>query len=76
MCPNCSDSLQRPATVRDGEEITITDHGKPVAKLVPINEKSPLERSIAEGAVTPPENRSRRKELSDPLRERHDHWRG
>lgn len=55
------------ASVRDGEEITVTDHGKPVAKLVPINETSPLERLIAEGVVTPPANRSRRKALPDPI---------
>lgn len=42
------------ASVRDGQEITVTDHGKPVAKLVPINQESPLERLIAEGLVTPP----------------------
>ena len=32
----------------------VTDHSKPVAKLVPINQESPLERLIAEGRVTPP----------------------
>lgn len=45
------------ASVRDGEEITVTDHGRPVAKLVPINQESPLERLIAEGVVTPAKNR-------------------
>ncbi|WP_404439289.1 type II toxin-antitoxin system prevent-host-death family antitoxin [Microbacterium aerolatum] len=60
------DGLSRYLTaVRDGEEITVTDHGKPVAKLVPINQDSPLERLIAEGVVTPAANRGGSSEL-DP----------
>lgn len=55
------------AAVREGQEITVTDHGKPVAKLVPINQESPLERLIAEGVVTPPANPSRRKQLPDAI---------
>lgn len=47
------------ASVRDGEEITVTDHGKAVAKIVPINQESPLERLIAEGRVTPPQRATR-----------------
>ncbi|MGM7696971.1 type II toxin-antitoxin system Phd/YefM family antitoxin [Microbacterium sp. A84] len=41
------------AAVRDGQEITVTDHGKPIARIVPIDQESPLERLIAEGLVTP-----------------------
>lgn len=55
------------ASVRDGEEITVTDHGKPVAKLVPINQESPLERLIADGVVTPAMNRGGRGELPPPI---------
>ncbi|NHN54774.1 type II toxin-antitoxin system prevent-host-death family antitoxin [Calidifontibacter sp. DB0510] len=40
------------AAVRQGEEIVVTDHGRPVARIVPIGEPSPLERLIAEGVVT------------------------
>lgn len=56
------------ADVREGEEITVTDHGKPVAKLVPINQGSPLERLIAEGVVTPASNRGESSELGPRVR--------
>ena len=56
------------ASVRDGEEITVTDHGKPVAKLVPINQQSPLERLIAEGVVTPAPDRTGRAELPPAIK--------
>lgn len=55
------------ADVRDGEEITVTDHGKPVARLVPINQESPLDRLIAEGRVTRPTNPSRHNRLPEPI---------
>lgn len=38
--------------VRDGEEVTVTDHGKAVARLIPLEQPRPLDRLIAEGAVT------------------------
>jgi prevent-host-death family protein len=38
---------------REGEEITVTAHGRPIARLVGIETQSPLERLIAEGKVTP-----------------------
>lgn len=41
------------AAVRDGHTITVTDHGKPVARIVPIDAPTALERLIAEGRVTP-----------------------
>jgi len=40
-------------SVKGGETITITDHGKPVARIEPIDGISPLDRLIAEGRVTP-----------------------
>ena len=40
-------------SVQGGETITITDHGKPVARIEPIDGISPLDRLIAEGRVTP-----------------------
>ncbi|MGH9273997.1 MAG: type II toxin-antitoxin system Phd/YefM family antitoxin [Acidimicrobiales bacterium] len=40
------------ATVRSGAEITITDHGKPIARIVPVG-GSRLEQLIAEGRVIP-----------------------
>lgn len=39
--------------VREGEEIVVTDRGKPVARLVPVSGESKLERLIREGVVTP-----------------------
>lgn len=40
--------------VRDGTEVTVTDHGKAIARLVPLSRPRPLDRLIAEGLVTPP----------------------
>lgn len=42
--------------VREGHSLTITDHGKPVARLVPAGQTT-LERLIAEGRVTPARRR-------------------
>jgi prevent-host-death family protein len=39
--------------VREGEEITVTDHGTAIARLVPLGRPRPLDRLIAEGLVTP-----------------------
>lgn len=58
------------ASVRDGQEITVTDHGKPVAKLVPIDQESPLERLIAEGVVTRAANQESRRMLPEPIKPR------
>lgn len=47
------------AEVRGGRTITITDHGKPIARIVPVAERTTLERLIAEGKVTPAKRRKR-----------------
>jgi prevent-host-death family protein len=39
--------------VRDGREVTVTDHGKAVALLVPLDRPRPLDRLVAEGLVAP-----------------------
>lgn len=39
--------------VRDGREVTVTDHGKAIARLVPLDQPRPLDRLIAEGLATP-----------------------
>ena len=39
--------------VREGQEVTVTDHGKAVALLVPLDRPRTLDRLIAEGLVTP-----------------------
>ncbi len=40
------------ASVRDGHPITVTDHGQPVARIVPVGVPTSLERLKAEGRVT------------------------
>ena len=41
------------AQVRDGAEVTVTDHGHAVARLVPLKQPRTLDRLIADGLVTP-----------------------
>ena len=41
------------AQVRAGHTVTVTDHGVPVARIVPIGAPSALERLVADGRVTP-----------------------
>lgn len=41
--------------VRAGEGIEVTDHGHPVARLVPIHVRSQYEQMVAEGRIVPPE---------------------
>ncbi len=40
--------------VAAGREITVTDRGKPVARIVPATGRTKLEQLIAEGRVRPP----------------------
>ncbi|MDE0644402.1 MAG: type II toxin-antitoxin system prevent-host-death family antitoxin [bacterium] len=46
--------------VREGEEVVVTDRGKAVVRIVPIDQPGLLERLVAEGVVTPPLNKERR----------------
>lgn len=39
------------AEVRAGRTLTVTDHGRPVARLVPVDAPNALERLIDEGRV-------------------------
>jgi prevent-host-death family protein len=41
--------------VREGEEIVVTDHGTPVARILPVNDngRSKLDELIAAGILTP-----------------------
>ncbi|WP_091218333.1 type II toxin-antitoxin system Phd/YefM family antitoxin [Geodermatophilus siccatus] len=39
--------------------VTVTDHGRPIARIVPVDEPSPLERLISEGHVQPARRRTR-----------------
>lgn len=54
------------ASVRSGHTITVTDHGRPVARLVPVDVPTNLERLIAEGRVTPAAGRKGRR--PEPVR--------
>lgn len=40
--------------VAEGEDVVVTDRGTPVARLVPYDHGSAVERGIAEGWITPP----------------------
>ena len=54
------------AEVRAGHTVTVTDHGRAVARIVPIDQPSPLERLIAEGLVEPA--RQRRRSAPQPVK--------
>ena len=45
------------AQVRKGHTITVTDHGKPIARIVPVDGPSKLQQLVAEGKVRPPRQR-------------------
>lgn len=47
------------ADVRRGRTVTVTDHGQPIARIVPVEAPTALERLIAEGHVTPASRRKR-----------------
>lgn len=53
------------AHVRAGTELTVTDHGRPIAKIVPIGVESGLEALVRAGLATLPH--SGRAALSDPV---------
>ncbi|WP_052372561.1 type II toxin-antitoxin system Phd/YefM family antitoxin [Amycolatopsis taiwanensis] len=40
--------------VKEGKAVTVTEHGRPIARIVPIEQaRSTLEELIAQGVVTP-----------------------
>lgn len=41
------------ADVQDGHTITVTEHGRPIARIVPVGVPTSLERLVAEGRVEP-----------------------
>jgi prevent-host-death family protein len=47
------------ARVRGGEEVTITDRGKAVARIVPVEGESNYDRLVREGVITPARARRR-----------------
>jgi prevent-host-death family protein len=44
--------------VKAGEEITVTEHGRPVARLVPLEGERKIDRLIREGVVIPARRRT------------------
>lgn len=44
--------------VKAGEEIVVTEHGRPVARLLPMNGERKIDRLIREGVVTPARSRT------------------
>jgi prevent-host-death family protein len=51
-----SDWLER---VRGGEEVVVTERGKPVARLVPVDVAPLLEQLTRQGVVSPPKRAGR-----------------
>lgn len=47
------------AEVRKGSTLTVTDHGRAVARIIPVQQPSTIERLIDDGIVQPPRNRHR-----------------
>jgi prevent-host-death family protein len=41
--------------VRAGETVELTEHGHPVARIVPLRHASRYEQMVGEGRITPPE---------------------
>jgi antitoxin (DNA-binding transcriptional repressor) of toxin-antitoxin stability system len=54
------------AEVRAGHTIHITDHGRVIAKIVPVGVPTTLERLRAEGRITP-SSRPRRSASPEPV---------
>lgn len=50
------------AEVRSGHTVTVTDHGQPIARIVPIGRLTRLEQLVAEGRVRP----ARQRKVSAP----------
>ena len=45
--------------VQDGQEVMVTDHGRAVARLVPLDQPRAIDRLISEGRISPPAQRKR-----------------
>jgi prevent-host-death family protein len=49
------------SVVRNGQEVTVTDHGKAVARLVPLDQPRPIDRLTSEGLISPPAHKKRQR---------------
>lgn len=45
--------------VQAGEQFTVTDRGRPIARLIAVDEAGAFDRLVAEGLVTPATTRER-----------------
>lgn len=45
--------------VREGEELIVTDRGRPIARITPVAVPRPYDRLVAEGLIEPPATRRR-----------------
>jgi prevent-host-death family protein len=45
------------AEVRKGRTVTVTEHGRVIARITPVDQPTPLDRLIAEGRVRPARRR-------------------
>jgi len=45
------------AEVRKGRTVVVTDHGRAIARIVPVDQPTALERLVAEGRVRPASRR-------------------
>src|SRR5215468_396771 len=61
------------AEVRKGHTVTVTDHGRAIARIVPVGTPTALERLVAEGRVRPATRRKadRRRAFAEELAARH-----
>ncbi|MCO5315927.1 MAG: type II toxin-antitoxin system Phd/YefM family antitoxin [Solirubrobacterales bacterium] len=53
------------AKVVEGERIVVTDHGKPIAEILPLNEYAAIARLEREGRIAPA--RSPKRDPGEPL---------
>lgn len=54
------------AEVRSGHTVTVTDHGQPIARIVPVDHPTRLEQLLAEGRVRPAQ--APKRSAPDPLK--------
>jgi len=47
--------------VREGQEVTVTDHGNAVARLIPLNQPRAIDRLINDGTISPAKQPKRRR---------------
>lgn len=45
--------------VQAGEELTVTDRGRPVARLIPVDGTSPFDQLLTDGIIEPATSRHR-----------------